>query len=67
MIVSDLDYLENVKSTSITGSFGIGIAFFGLVEQTATAQAISLKYGDAEATAIATNNAIVNFGSFPYN
>jgi len=70
MIVSDLDYLENLESAPIQGGFTIGtpinVAFIALVEQDAEAfSGASSKSGDATAIAIARNESNITFGGFP--
>ncbi|MEM7591410.1 MAG: hypothetical protein AAF383_07810 [Cyanobacteria bacterium P01_A01_bin.83] len=69
MIVSDLDYLdqvENIDPESITGGFsisnGIGVAFIGLVEQNSTAFSAAASEEDATAIAIAKNESTITFG-----
>lgn len=67
MKLSDLEHLENVDSASVTGGLKIGVAFFALVEQSATAYSGAFsKDGDATATAVAKNNSTVNIGGFSF-
>lgn len=66
MIVSDLDYLENIESASITWGSGTGFQFNILINQESLGFAAAFAdKGDATAIAIAENESNITFDGLP--